>query len=156
MKLYERMIKLLDYSDKMCKLCIELNKQIDEETLKDYDTKIKLTTLFGEYNNSMVESLSGFDISAIFDEDIQRKVNYMLIDVSQELFYNVCILCEILKHIRFIKYGEADAKYFSKKIYDITERISESASSIKFSDYCYVERGLLKKEEIYPDLCSKE
>lgn len=152
MKLYERMIRLMDYSDKMSKLCIELNKQINEETLKDYDTKIKMITLFGEYHNSMVESLSDFDISAIFDEDIRRQVNYMLIDVSQELFYNIYILCEILKHIRFINYGEADAKHFSKKIYDISERINTSATAIKFSDYCYVERGLLKKEDIYKDL----
>ena len=152
MKLYERMIRLIDYSDKMSKLCIELNKQINEETLQDYDAKIKMNTLFREYNNSIVESLVGFDRSDIFDEDIQRQVNHLLEDASQELFYNVCILCEIINHIRFIKFGKSDAVYFSKKIYDISERIHTSAIAIKFSDYCYVERGLLKKEDIYKDL----
>ena len=156
MKLYERMIKLLDYSDKLCKLCIELNTKINNDENIHYDSKVMLITLFKEYNNSMVESLSGFDISTIFDEDIQRQVKHIRDDDSNELFYNIGILCEVLDHIRFQEYGKADAKYFSKKIYDISERIATSASSIKFSDYCYVERGLLKKEEIYPELKVEE
>ena len=154
-KLYERMVRLIDYTDKMCNVCMSLGKDIHAGKL-EYDSKIKYQSLMSEYNNSIVETLCEFNVSKIFDEEIRNNVKCLIDDKFQEMFYTMSILQEIMNHIRFNKFGQRDAIEFSKRLYNIMSDIDEIATSIKFSDYCYVERGLLKKKDIYPELCVKK
>ena len=154
-KLYERMIRLIDYTDKMCNVCTSLGTDIHDEKL-EYDSKMKYQSLISEYNNSIVETLCEFDVSKIFDEEIRNQVKYLMNDKFQEMFYTMSILKEIMDHIRFNKFGQKDAIEFIKRLYDIVSDIAEIATGIKFSDYCYVERRLLKKKDIYPELYVKK
>ena len=154
-KLYERMIRLIDYTDKMCNVCMSLGTDIHDEKL-EYDSKMKYQSLISEYNNSIVETLCELDVSKIFDEEIRNQVKYLMDDKFQEMFYTMSILKEIMNHIRFNKFGQNDSIEFIKRLYDIMVDIAEIAHSIKHSDYCYVERGLLKKKDIYPELYVKK
>ena len=84
----------------------------------------------------------------IFDDEIKNNVSQIQ-KLSEKLFYKKNILCQILIHEKFEEYGKKDALEFLKETYDIIEKISFIADGIKCSDFCYVERGLLKKEDIY-------
>lgn len=145
--LYNQNINIIHICEKLCETCIALKETLQENILHD-NTRFSAINTFNVGMICLKNTIAEIKTNEIFDDEIKNNVSQIQ-KLSEKLFYKKNILCQILIHEKFEEYGKKDALEFLKETYDIIEKISFIADGIKCSDFCYVERGLLKKEDIY-------
>ena len=147
---YEASISIINMSESMFDILIQYNDRekikIRDEEFKDSINSIK--TL----NNVITKNLDSIDIGNVsnIDPDIAREIS-TIIEENKAIDY----YCEMIKKsLTFVdKIPDITIKGtvidFLKSIYTIIDIIINESRGLKHSDYCYVERGLLKQEDIY-------
>ena len=145
--LYNHSINIIYFCEKLSDTCVALEETL-QQNIKHSNNRYSSINTFNVGTIHLKNELAKIKIDEIFDGNIIDNVNQIQ-KLSEKLFYKENILCQILIHEKFEEFGKNDTLQFLKEIFDILEKISFIAGTIKCSDYCYVERGLFKKEDIY-------
>ena len=153
-KVYEASISIINMSESMFDILIQYNDRekikIRDEEFKDSINSIK--TL----NNVITKNLDSIDIGNVSntDPDVAREIS-TIIEENKAIDY----YCEMIKKSLTFVDKTLDSTIngtiidFLKSIYTSIDITINESRSVKHSDYCYVERGLFKQEDIY---CTQE
>ena len=151
-RVYENFIVIDAHINQIISIFDELSFQIKigkEYILSDeFTTKIEFVSLLNHFIKDMTcYSLDIMSKNTEYkDDDVKREIETVL-EFTNNTEYNLSMLKSAISQNNH--YSINDALDYLDRIYKSVMEITNTVSGVCHSDYCFVERGLLKKEEVY-------